>query len=164
MAELKAEGKVRHIGVSNFDVLQMKRAQEIAPVESLQPPYSMLSREIEDEIPPYCQENGIAVIVYSPMRAASQGKRPRAGKEPTQGTTGAPRSASRSRHLIAIRVVEFSREIGNVTASPLRGYRWTSDTGVRSIVVDAAGQVDALRGATEWTKRADEIERHEAKP
>ncbi len=50
MAELKAEGKVRHIGVSNFDVGQMKRVQEIAPVESLQPPYSMLSREIEDEI------------------------------------------------------------------------------------------------------------------
>ncbi len=55
MAELKEEGKVRHIGVSNFDVEQMKRAQEIAPIDSLQPPYSMLSREIEDEILPFCR-------------------------------------------------------------------------------------------------------------
>ena len=69
MAELKEEGKVRHIGVSNFDVSQMKRAQQIAPVETLQPPYSMLRREVEAEILPYCQENDIGVIVYSPMRS-----------------------------------------------------------------------------------------------
>jgi aryl-alcohol dehydrogenase-like predicted oxidoreductase len=69
MAELKDEGKVRHIGVSNFDVSQMERAQRIAPVETLQPPYSMLRREVEQEILPYCQENDIGVIVYSPMRS-----------------------------------------------------------------------------------------------
>src|SRR3712207_690936 len=69
MAELKEEGKVRHIGVSNFDVSQMEHAQQIAPVETLQPPYSMLRREVEQEILPYCQENGIGVIVYSPMRS-----------------------------------------------------------------------------------------------
>lgn len=69
MAELKEEGKVRHIGVSNFDVGQMKRANEIAPVETLQPPYSMLKREVEAEILPYCEENDIGVIVYSPMRS-----------------------------------------------------------------------------------------------
>jgi aryl-alcohol dehydrogenase-like predicted oxidoreductase len=69
MAELKEEGKVRHIGVSNFDVSQMERAQRIAPVETLQPPYSMLRREVEQEILPYCQENYIGVIVYSPMRS-----------------------------------------------------------------------------------------------
>jgi aryl-alcohol dehydrogenase-like predicted oxidoreductase len=69
MAELKEEGKVRHIGVSNFDVSQMERAQRIAPVETLQPPYSMLRREVEQEILPYCQENDIGVIVYSPMRS-----------------------------------------------------------------------------------------------
>jgi aryl-alcohol dehydrogenase-like predicted oxidoreductase len=69
MAELKEEGKVRHIGVSNFDVSQMERARRIAPVETLQPPYSMLRREVEAEILPYCQENDIGVIVYSPMRS-----------------------------------------------------------------------------------------------
>lgn len=67
MAELKEEGKVRHIGVSNFDVEQMQRAESIAPVETLQPPYSMIRRDIEPEILPYCRENNIGVIVYSPM-------------------------------------------------------------------------------------------------
>lgn len=67
MAELKEEGLVKHIGVSNFNVEQMKRAQSIAPVESLQPPYSMLRRGIEKEILPYCMEHNIGVIVYSPM-------------------------------------------------------------------------------------------------
>ncbi len=69
MAELKAEGKVRHIGVSNFNVNQLSRAQSIAPVTSLQPPYSMLSPEIEEAILPYCAANNIGVIVYSPMKS-----------------------------------------------------------------------------------------------
>lgn len=67
MAELKQEGKVRHIGVSNFDVAQMERAQRIAPVETLQPPYSLINRRIEQTILPYCQQHSIGVIAYSPM-------------------------------------------------------------------------------------------------
>lgn len=67
MAELKEEGLVRHIGVSNFNVEQMQRAHAIAPVESLQPPYSMLRRAIETDILPFCLEQNIGVIVYSPM-------------------------------------------------------------------------------------------------
>ena len=67
LAELKKEGKVRHIGVCNFNVSQLKRAQAIAPVTSLQPPYSILRRGIEDEILPYALEEGIGVIGYSPM-------------------------------------------------------------------------------------------------
>jgi aryl-alcohol dehydrogenase-like predicted oxidoreductase len=67
MADLKTEGKVRWIGVSNFNVDQIKRAQAIAPVTSLQPPYSILRRDIEAEILPYCKEQGIGVIVYAPM-------------------------------------------------------------------------------------------------
>ncbi|MEO8661202.1 MAG: aldo/keto reductase [Bryobacteraceae bacterium] len=69
MAELQREGKVRWIGVSNFNVTQLKRAQAIAPVTSLQPPYSILSPEIEAEILPYCLEQGIGTIVYSPMKS-----------------------------------------------------------------------------------------------
>jgi aryl-alcohol dehydrogenase-like predicted oxidoreductase len=68
MARLAEEGKVRYIGVSNFNVEQIKRAQKIAPVASLQPPYSMLHREVEDELLCYCAENNIGVIVYSPMQ------------------------------------------------------------------------------------------------
>jgi aryl-alcohol dehydrogenase-like predicted oxidoreductase len=69
MAELKQEGKVRHIGVSNFNADQMKRAQAIAPITSLQPPYSLISPEIEESILPYAQANNIGVIVYSPMKS-----------------------------------------------------------------------------------------------
>ena len=67
MAELQHEGKVRWIGVSNFDVSQMRRAQSIAPITSLQPPYSLVRREIETEILPFCRREGLGVIVYSPM-------------------------------------------------------------------------------------------------
>jgi len=67
MAALRREGKVRHIGVSNFSVAQMERCQEIAPIASLQPPYSLLNREVEREILPYCTEHNIGVINYSPQ-------------------------------------------------------------------------------------------------
>jgi aryl-alcohol dehydrogenase-like predicted oxidoreductase len=67
MAELKQEGKVRWIGVSNFDVKQLRRAKAIAPITSLQPPYSLIHREVEEDILPYCLHSGIGVIVYSPM-------------------------------------------------------------------------------------------------
>jgi aryl-alcohol dehydrogenase-like predicted oxidoreductase len=67
LAALQKEGKVRWIGVSNFNASQMKRAQKIAPITSLQPPYSILRRAIEEETLPYCQQNNIGVIVYSPM-------------------------------------------------------------------------------------------------
>jgi aryl-alcohol dehydrogenase-like predicted oxidoreductase len=67
MAQLQREGKARWIGVSNFDVDQMKRAQAIAPITSLQPRYSLVHTEIEAEILPFCRRNGIGTIVYSPM-------------------------------------------------------------------------------------------------
>lgn len=67
MSALQKEGKVKWIGVSNFNVEQLKRAQKIAPVTSLQPPYSMIRRAIEAEILPYCEEQGIGVISYAPM-------------------------------------------------------------------------------------------------
>jgi aryl-alcohol dehydrogenase-like predicted oxidoreductase len=67
MAQLQKEGKVRWIGVSNFDTDQLRRAEKIAPVTSLQPPYSLIRREIESDVLPYCYSKGIGVIVYSPM-------------------------------------------------------------------------------------------------
>jgi aryl-alcohol dehydrogenase-like predicted oxidoreductase len=67
MARLQQEGKVRYIGVSNFNVSQMQRIMKIAPISSLQPPYSLIHREVEQEILPFCQEHHIGVIVYSPM-------------------------------------------------------------------------------------------------
>lgn len=67
LAELQREGKVRALGVSNFSVSQMRRVQQIAPITSLQPPYSLLDRAIEEEILPFCQRERIGVIAYSPM-------------------------------------------------------------------------------------------------
>ena len=67
MCDLKQQGKVRHIGVSNHDVVQLRRLQAIHPVASLQPPYSMIAAGIEEELLPYCGEQQIGVICYSPM-------------------------------------------------------------------------------------------------
>jgi len=67
LAALRREGKVRHIGVSNFSVAQMKRARAIAPITSLQPRYSLLHREIEEEVLPFAARENVGVIAYSPM-------------------------------------------------------------------------------------------------
>jgi aryl-alcohol dehydrogenase-like predicted oxidoreductase len=69
MAELQKAGKVRYIGVSNFNVAEMERARAIAPITSLQPPYSLVKRDIEPEILPYCRAHDIGVIVYAPMQS-----------------------------------------------------------------------------------------------
>jgi aryl-alcohol dehydrogenase-like predicted oxidoreductase len=67
LAELKKEGKVRWIGASNFSKEELEHASAIAPVTSLQPPYSLIKRDVEKEVLPFCRENNIGVIVYSPM-------------------------------------------------------------------------------------------------
>jgi len=67
MAKLKKEGKVRWIGVSNFNINEMEQCAEIAPITSLQPPYSLIKPAAADELLPYCRDNGIGAIVYSPM-------------------------------------------------------------------------------------------------
>jgi len=67
LTEFKDEGLARHIGVSNFSVEQLERIRQIAPVETLQPPYSLIARDAEEEILPFAERTGIGVIVYSPM-------------------------------------------------------------------------------------------------
>jgi aryl-alcohol dehydrogenase-like predicted oxidoreductase len=66
-AELREQGLVRHIGVSNFDIEQLRRLQQIAPVETLQPQYSLIERDVEGELLPFAEREGIGAIVYSPM-------------------------------------------------------------------------------------------------
>jgi aryl-alcohol dehydrogenase-like predicted oxidoreductase len=68
IAELVKEGKVRYAGLSNVNVPQMRRAHAIHPITSLQPPYSMVGRGVEQEILPFCAEHGIGVVAYSPMQ------------------------------------------------------------------------------------------------
>ena len=69
LARLQEEGKVRWIGVSNFDPAQLERIRPRAPITSNQPPYSAIHREAERDVLPYCRAAGIGVIVYSPMRS-----------------------------------------------------------------------------------------------
>ncbi len=69
LVRLREGGKVRYIGVSNFDVDLLKRCMRISHVQSLQPPYSMIMRKVEKEILPFCRENGIGVVVYSPLQS-----------------------------------------------------------------------------------------------
>jgi aryl-alcohol dehydrogenase-like predicted oxidoreductase len=166
MAELKEEGKVRHIGVSNFDVSQMERAQRIAPVETLQPPYSMLRREVEEEILPYCQENYIGVIVYSPMRSGLL-----TGKMTPERVQNLPSDDWRRndpdfqepRLSKNLELVELLRAIGEVHGrSPAEvAIAWT----LRHPAVTAAivggrrpDQVDGVIGAAEFRLSEDEIE------
>jgi len=166
MAELKEEGKVRHIGVSNFDVSQMERANAIAPVETLQPPYNMLNRDVEEEILPYCGENDIGVIVYSPMRSGLL-----TGKMTPERVQNMPSDDWRrgagdfqepklSRNL---ELVEKLREIGERHGrSPAEvAIAWT----LRHPAVTAAivggrrpDQVDGTIGAAEFRLSEDEIE------
>jgi aryl-alcohol dehydrogenase-like predicted oxidoreductase len=93
MAQLVREGKVRYVGVSNFNLEQLKRAQAIHPIASLQPPYSMFRREIEEEIMAYCDNNQIGIIAYSPMQAGLL-----TGKFSRERALTLPDSDWRSRH------------------------------------------------------------------
>ncbi len=116
LAQLKKEGKVRHIGVSNFNVAQMKRAQKIAPITSLQPPYNIVTAEIEKEVLPFCREHNIGVIVYSPMKSGLlSGKmtRERIAKLPPDDFR--PRTVSFKEPLLTrnLGLVEVLRGIGD---------------------------------------------------
>ena len=116
LARFQEEGKVRYIGVSNFNVEQMKRVQKIAPITSLQPPYSLLNRKIEDEILPFCLENHIGVINYSPMVSGLL-----TGKMTAERIKNLPEDDWRKRSANFIEpklsknleLVELLREIGN---------------------------------------------------
>jgi aryl-alcohol dehydrogenase-like predicted oxidoreductase len=115
LARFKEQGKVRWIGVSNFSVEQMKRVQKIAPITSLQPPYSMLRRAIEDEILPFCKANNIGVINYSPMLSGLL-----TGKMTAERIANFPEDDWRRRNIEFqdprlsrnLRLVDLLREIG----------------------------------------------------
>jgi aryl-alcohol dehydrogenase-like predicted oxidoreductase len=116
LAKFKEQGKIRHIGVSNFNVDQMKRAQKIAPITSLQPPYSMLRRAIEQEILPFAQANNIGVINYSPMLSGMlTGKmtRDRVAAMPQDDWRRRAPEFNEPRLSRNLRLVELLREIGS---------------------------------------------------
>jgi aryl-alcohol dehydrogenase-like predicted oxidoreductase len=116
LARFKEQGKIRHIGVSNFNVDQMKRAQQIAPITSLQPPYSMLRRTIEQEILPFAKANNIGVINYSPMLSGMlTGKmtRERVASMPQDDWRRRAPEFNEPRLSRNLHLVELLREIGS---------------------------------------------------
>jgi len=165
LAQLKAEGKVRYIAVSNFNASQMKRAQAIAPTTSLQPPYSMLERAVEEEILPYCAEQNIGVLVYSPMRSgllSGAMTRERAAALPHDDWRRRDPDFREPRLSRNLQLVEFLRSIGKRhgrTPGEV-AIAWT----LRHPAVTAAivglrrsDQVSGIIGAAEFRLSSEEI-------
>lgn len=116
MARLQEKGKVRYIGVSNFNITQMKRATAIAPITSLQPPYSMLARDVEKTILPFTAENDIGVIVYSPMYSGLLSGGMTRGRIASMATEDWRLQNPNFREPLLsknLRLVELLRELGN---------------------------------------------------
>lgn len=169
LAALQAEGKVRHIGVSNFSVEQMRRAQAIAPIASLQPPYSLVRRDIEAEILPFCQENTIAVLVYAPMQSGlltGAMTRERAESLPANDWRHNNPEFQEPRLSRNLRLVELLGQIGAAHGrSPGEvAIAWTlRHPAVTVAIVGArrADQVDGIVGAAEFRLDEREIARIE---
>lgn len=166
LSELKKEGKVREIGVSNFSVGQMERIAPIAPIASLQPPYSMLRRGIEEEILPYCLKNDIGVIVYSPMLSGMlTGKMTRERIENMPEDDWRPRNSEFQEPNLSenLKLVEALREIagrhGVFTGAV--AVAWTlRQEAVTGAIVGARnpGQVDAIADALKFRLSDGEFE------
>lgn len=169
LAKLKEEGKARHIGVSNFSVTQMERISKIAPITSLQPPYSMLNRGVEKEILPYCQQHNIGVINYSPMVSGlltGAMTRERIAQMPSDNwrrNNARFQEPQLSRNL---KLVELLREIGSAhgRCPGEVAIAWTlHHPAVTAAIVGArnAKQVDGIIGAATFRLQPDEIARIE---
>lgn len=170
LAELQREGKVRWIGVSNFNAAQMERAARIAPITSLQPPYSIVSPEIEANQLPYCGANNVGVIVYSPMKAgllSGAMTRERALNLPEDDwrrRNPAFQEPALTRNLA---LVEVLREIGNAhgrTPGEV-AIAWTlrrPEVTAAIVGMRSAQQVDGVIGALEFRLTDEEIRRIDA--
>lgn len=165
MAKLKEEGKVRWIGVSNFSASQMARAQAIAPITSLQPPYSLVSPEIEESILPFAQANGVGVIVYSPMKSGLL-----SGKMTKDRVAALPADDFRRRTpnfqepLLSrnLELVELLRNIGgrHGRTPGEAAIAWTlRHPAVTAAIVGmrSAEQVDGVIGAAEFRLNSEEL-------
>jgi len=169
LAALQRQGKVRWIGVSNFDVKQMRRAQSIAPITSLQPPYSLINRSVEEDLLPYCLREGIGVIVYSPMASGlltGAMTRERAAKLPKDDWRSSDPEFKEPRLSRNLALVERLREIGKRHGrSPGEvAIAWTlRNPAVTGAIVGArnARQADGVMRAGEFQltdKEVNEIE------
>ncbi len=167
MARLREQGKVRWIGVSNFSVEQMERVQRIAPITSLQPPYSMLRRAIEEKILPFTKAHGIGVINYSPMVSGLlTGKMTaeRAATLPADDWRRRNAEFNEPRLSRNLRLVEVLREIGagHGVSPGVVAIAWTlHNPAVTAAIVGgrSAEQVDGVAPALEFRLSGEEYAR-----
>ncbi|EFH84498.1 aldo/keto reductase [Ktedonobacter racemifer] len=166
LAELKKEGKVRHIGVSNFSVEQMQRAEKIAPVETLQPPYSLVRPDVEKEILPYCGQHDIGVIVYSPMAsglltgAMSKKRMNQLAEDDWRKTHPNFTGANLERNLQIAALLDLIGKEHNVTAGTV-AIAWTlSNPTVTAAIVGARRpqQIAELAAAADFHLSEDELQ------
>ena len=166
MAKLKTEGKIRNIGVSNFDAAQMQRAQKVAPIASLQPPYSLLAREVESSILPFAKQHGIGVIVYSPMASGMLSgamTRERIAAFPKDDWRKSSPNFQEPALTRNLRLVETLRTIGkrrNATPGEV-AIAWTlTNPAVTGAIIGvrSAEQVNGIAGAVEVHLAPDEIQ------
>ena len=170
MAELQREGKVRWIGVSNFNAGHLRRAQAIAPITSLQPPYSILARDIEAEVLPFTQANNIGVIVYSPMKSGllSGGMtRERVAAMPEDDFRRRVPSFQEPRLTRNLELAELLRTIGqrHGRSAGEVAIAWTlRHPAITAAIVGmrSAKQVDGVIGAAEFRLSPEEIAEIEA--
>lgn len=170
MAKLVDEGKVRHIGVSNFDIDQIERVRKIHKVASIQPAYSMLHREVEDSLLEYCAQLNIGVVAYSPMQRGLL-----TGKFSQERLAGLPLDDHRRRNpdfqepqfTATMQLVEELRPIAERNGKTLAqlAIGWVlRRPEVTAAIVGARrpGQIAETAPASDWNlskKDIDEIER-----
>jgi aryl-alcohol dehydrogenase-like predicted oxidoreductase len=167
LSRFREQGKIRWIGVSNFNVAQMKRVQAVAPVTSLQPPYSMLRPAIEKEVLPFVQENGIGVLSYSPMVSGLL-----TGKMTAERVAAFPADDWRRRAVEFqeprlgrnLRLVELLREIGSShgVAPGVVAVAWTlHNPAITAAIVGGRSpeQVEGLAPALEFRLSGEEYAR-----
>ena len=165
MAQLQKEGKVRWIGVSNFDAGQLRRVEKIAPITSLQPPYSLIRREIESAVLPYCESHGIGVIVYSPMQSGlltGAMTRERVAKLPDSDWRSRDPEFTEPKLSTNLALVERLREVGQKHGRPPGqvAVAWVlRNPAVTAAIVGArnAQQVEKNIGAVEVHLTDDEV-------
>jgi aryl-alcohol dehydrogenase-like predicted oxidoreductase len=170
LARIKDEGKVRYIGVSNFNVEQMERAMKIAPITSLQPPYSLLDTAVEEEILPFCKAHNIGVIGYSPMASgllSGQMTAERIAKMPEDDWRRCAPQFREPKLARNLKLVELLREIGNVhrVQPGVIAIAWTlHNPAVTAAIVGArrAGQVDGILPAAKLRLSEQEAARIDA--
>jgi aryl-alcohol dehydrogenase-like predicted oxidoreductase len=164
LARFREQGKIRWIGVSNFSIDQMKLVQQIAPITSLQPPYSMLRRSIEAEILPFAQSNNIGAINYSPMLSgllAGTMTPERIAALPAEDWRHKNVEFSEPRLSRNMRLVELLRDIGNDhSVSPgVVAVAWTlHNPGITAAIVGARSAVQAEGVAPALTFKLGEDE------